>query len=159
MIDPTARIFKSKIGEGVQIREYCTIRNSSLENGCRIYERVSIKKSLIGQSSDINAGTYIENADIGKDVQVAPNCVIVGVTHDFSMEGVSHKDDFRRIFIADGAWIGATSVILPGIKIGKGSVIGAGAVVSMDVPDRHVYVGTPLQCKLYKIKKGKGAEK
>ncbi|MFA5994149.1 MAG: acyltransferase [Parcubacteria group bacterium] len=150
-IDPTVNIFKSEIAIDVHVREFCTIRNSTLGIGCKIYERVSIKKSKIGEGSDINAGTYIENANIGRSVQIAPNCIIVGVTHDFSPEGVDHEDVFMRIDIGDGAWIGAGSIIMPGVKIGQGSVIGAGATVKMDVPDRHVYVGTPSQNKCYPI--------
>lgn len=148
-IHPTAMFHGSTIAWGMSIREFCIIRDSMLGYGCKIYERASIKKSVIGGGSDINAGTYIENADIGENVQIAPNCTIVGVTHGFSSEGISHEDVFKRITIGDGAWIGAGATILPGVKIGVGSVVGAGAIVKMDVPDRYIYVGSPLQNKCY----------
>ena len=110
-----------------------------------------MKKSSVGEDSDINSGTYVENAEIGKRVQIAPNCIIVGVTHEFSSEGIDHEDTFERITIRDGAWIGAGSIILPGVKIGKDTVIGAGAIVNRDIPDHYRYVGTPLQFKLNPI--------
>ena len=144
-IHPTVVLYKAIIAWGVNIREFCTIRNSTLLSDCKVYERVSIKKSKIGEGSDINAGTYIENADIGKNVQVAPNCTIVGVTHDFSSKGISHEDVFKRITIGDGAWIGAGSVIMPGVNIGKGAIVGAGAVVNNDVSENYVYMGNPIE--------------
>ena len=150
-INLTAEIFKSKIGNDVMIREFCSIRNSTLGSDCKVYERTSIKKSAIGKGSDINAGCYVEYVDIGNDVQVAPNCSIPGVTHDFSIKGVDHEDVFMRITIGDGAWIGAGSIIMPGVKIGKGAIIGAGSVVKRNVADRHVYSGSPLRNKYYPI--------
>lgn len=149
--DSTVRIHKSKIDGEFWIREFCTIRDSNIGPSCKFYERVSIKKSIIGSGVSINAGTYIEYALIGKNVQIAPNCNIVGVTHKFSSKGVSQEDVFELITICDGAWIGAGSVILSGVTIGIGSVVGAGAIVKTDIPDRHIYVGTPLQFKLYSI--------
>lgn len=151
-IDRAARIFKSEISDGVMIREFCSIRNSSLGFQCQIYEGVIVKKSKIGERSDINAGTYIENTTIGNNVQIGPNCSIVGVTHEFSAKGISHQDIFEKVFIGDGTWIGAGAIILPGIKIGKNVVIGAGAIVGKDIPDNHKYIGSPLNNKLEKIK-------
>lgn len=153
MIDHHIHIFQSQIGEGVEIREFCTIRNSSLDDNCRVYERVSIKKSSIGKGSDINVGTYIENASVAEEVQIGPNCSIVGVTHEFSKEGINHQDKFERIFIGKGSWIGASCVILPGVTIGENVVIAAGAVVNRDIPNSHVYMGIPLCFRLKLILK------
>jgi len=150
-IDLTVKFFESGVGEGTDIREYCTIRNSLIGSNCKVYERVSIKKATIGSGSDINAGSYVENAEIGERVMIAPNCIIVGVTHEFSRDVINHDDVFVRIIIGDGAWIGAGSIIMPGVTIGKNSVVGAGAIVKCDVPDNHRYVGTPLQFRLDSI--------
>ena len=51
--------------------------------------------------------------------------------------------DEREVFIGDDCWVGCRAIILPGIKIGKGVVIGAGAVVSKDIPDFSVVLGNP----------------
>ena len=125
----TVKWYKSKFGVNIDIREFCTIHNSVIGDDCKIYERVSIKKSHLYSGCDINAGTYIENAVIGPKVQIAPNCTIVGVTHNFSCDGINHEDIFEDITIDKGAWIGASAIILPGAHIGEGAVIGAGAIV------------------------------
>ena len=151
-IDPSARVFRSQVGKEVMIREFCTVRNSFIGDKCKVYERVSIKKSNVGEGSDINTGVYIENADVGKDVQIAPNCSIVGITHEFSSEGIDN-DVFERVVIGDGAWIGAGSIILPGVKIGKGAIVGAGAVVKSNIPDHFRYIGTPIQFRCDPITK------
>ena len=151
VIDSTTRIIKTSLGIGIMIREFCTIHNSTLEDKCKIYERVSIKKSYLHSGCDINAGTYIENATLYEDVQVAPNCVIVGVTHKFSSTSVSHEDIFEKIIIEKGVWIGAGVIILPGANIGEGAVIGAGAIVRNAIPSHFKYVGTPLNPRLEKI--------
>ena len=150
-IDRAARIFESEISDGVMIREFCSIRNSFLGFMCQIYEGVIIKKSKVGERCEINAGTYIENPTIGNNVQIGPNCSIVGVTHDFSAKGISHEDIFERVSVGDETWIGASVVILPGFKIGKNVVIGAGSIVGRDIPDNHRYVGSPLGNKLQPI--------
>ena len=153
-INGSVTLVKTELFFDIMIREFCTIRNSVLENGCRIYERVSIKKSRICEDVDINAGTYIENAFIWKDVQIVPNCSIIGVTHNFSRDGVNHEDHFSLITIETGAWIGAGSIILPGVTVGEHSVIVAGSIVNVDIPAHHRYIGTPLNdnFRLEKIK-------
>jgi acetyltransferase-like isoleucine patch superfamily enzyme len=52
---------------------------------------------------------------------------------------------FAPVVIEDGAWIGAGSIILPGVTIGEGAVVGAGSVVTKDVPPMAVAVGNPAQ--------------
>lgn len=142
LIDETARVLRSILGKNASIREFCTVHDSVIGDNVLILERVSIKKSIVGRGSDINANTYIENAEIGEDVQIAMNCSIPGVTHNFSKKGINHEDVFKKIIIKDGAWIAAGCIILPGVTIGEGSVVGAGAIVNEDVPDHCIYTGT-----------------
>jgi len=151
VIDATARIIKSNLGTNIMIREFCTIHDSVIESGCKVYERTSIKKSQVSAESEINTGSYIENAVIGPGVQIAPNCVIVGVTHSFSQAGVQHEDIFVKIHIGANAWIGAGAIILPGVYIGEGAVIGAGAIVKNNVPAHFRYAGTPMDIRLEEI--------
>ncbi|AKM83886.1 TPA: hypothetical protein DCZ46_00935 [Candidatus Campbellbacteria bacterium] len=83
---------------------------------------------------------------------IAPNCSIVGVTHEFSQQGVSNIDVFNEITIQHGVWIGAGCIILPGVTIGPCSVIGAGSVVKKNIPPFHIYLGTPSNFRLEKLK-------
>ncbi|WP_436903032.1 acyltransferase [Halovenus halobia] len=102
-----------------------------------------VKKSHIDGPADINAGTYIENAEIGPNVQIGPNCSVVGVTHELTPGGMVFGDDiFERIILHDGAFLGANAVVGPGVEIGEGSVVGAGATVTRDVGPGMLVRGT-----------------
>lgn len=142
-IDASARIADSSVGR-TEIREYVTIHDSEIGDGCRIYERSSLKKCRVGDGVDINAGTYVENADIDADVQIGPNCSVVGVTHELDERGMEHRDDvFERIRVREGAFVGAGAVVAPGVEIGAGSVVAAGATVHRDVDAETIVLGTP----------------
>ncbi len=144
-------IHKSIVVESSEVREFCTIRDSKISKGCHISERVSIKKSNLGAGVEVNAGTYIENATFEKNVQIGPNCSIVGVTHNFSAQGVDKNDIFREIKIAEGVWVAANCVVLPGVVIGKHSIVAAGSVVGRNIPDGHIYLGNPSSYKLISL--------
>ena len=142
-IDDSARIVDSAIGQ-TEIREYVTIHDSKIGDGCRIYEGCSIKKSRLSDEIDINAGAYVENAEIGTHVQIGPNCSIVGVTHELTHNGMVFREDiFERITLHEGVFIGANAVVAPGVEIGAGSVVAAGATVSQDVGSKKIVRGTP----------------
>ena len=152
IIDPTAKIAETNIQRDVRIAEYCTIHDSSIKIGTVIKERVSLKRSDVGEYVLINAGTYIENVAIGNSVLIGPNCSIVGVTHMyFFPHGTEHQNTFIPIKIGFNVFIGAGTTILPGVTIGDKSVIGAGAIVNINIPDHHLYVGTPQAYKLTKL--------
>jgi len=141
--DDSARIVDSTIGQA-EIREYVTVHDSEIGDGCKIYECSSIKKSRIEKAVDINAGTYIENAEIGTNVQIGPNCSVVGVTHELTQQGMVFRNDiFERIILHEGVFIGANAVIAPGVEIGERSVVSAGATVSHDIGSEKIVLGTP----------------
>jgi len=132
-VDETARVEDSTLGD-VEIREYVTIHDSEIDDGCRIYERTSIKKSDIDGPSDINANAYVENAEIGSEVQVGPSAAVVGVTHDLDSEGMTFREDtFETVVLEDGAFVGAGAVVLPGVTVGENAVVGAGVTVTEDI--------------------------
>jgi len=138
-----AGIERSRVDPTAEVRDYYTIHDSEIGAGCRIYERVSIKKCKIGRRVDINAGTYIEYATIGNDVQIGPNCSIVGVSHKVSEKGAGREDAFQRINIGKGVFIGASCVIPPGLIISEGAVVGAGTTARKNIPPFHICVGVP----------------
>lgn len=142
-IDDSARVVDSSVGQA-EIREHVTIHDSELGDGCRVYERSSIKKSRISDEVDVNAGTYVENADVGPNVQIGPNCSVVGVTHELSERGMEFRNDvFERIILHERAFVGAGAVLAPGIEIGERTVISAGATVSRDVGPEKIVLGSP----------------
>lgn len=142
-VDDSARIVESSIGRA-EIREYVTIHDSEIGDGCRIYERSSLKKCRVGEDVDINAGTYIENAEIGVNVQVGPNCSIAGVTHELGEHGMAFRGDvFERIGLHDRVFIGANAVLAPGIEIGERTVVAAGAIVTHNIDAEQIVLGIP----------------
>lgn len=86
---------------------------------------------------------------VGRDVMMGPRCILLASSHDstsvdqaMSMQGF--KAD-QPIVIEDDVWLGAGVVVLPGRRIGRGSIVGAGSVVAADVPPYSVAVGNPAR--------------
>ncbi|MFI2779872.1 sugar O-acetyltransferase [Streptomyces sp. ALB3] len=92
--------------------------------------------------------TFVDDVDIriGDDVMIAPSVTLTTTGHPVHP---SRRADFGRfsepIVIEDKVWIGSNAVILPGVRIGYGSVIGAGSVVSRSIPPMTVALGTPCR--------------
>ncbi|MGW0915376.1 sugar O-acetyltransferase [Streptomyces sp. NPDC002784] len=92
--------------------------------------------------------TFVDDVDIriGNDVMIAPSVTLTTTGHPVHP---LRRTDFGRfsepIVIEDKVWIGSNAVILPGVRIGYGSVIGAGSVVSRDIPPMSVAVGAPCR--------------
>ena len=126
-------------GQGVSIREDNIIgnnvsigTNSVLEFGNRI-----------GDYSRIHSSCFLEMVAIGKYVFVGPNVVFTDDPHPM---GCPHYKECKGgAVVEDYVRIGANSTILPGIKIGRNSLIGAGSVVTKDVPPDSVVAGNPAK--------------
>lgn len=83
---------------------------------------------------------------IGDYVMIGPNVTIATAGHPIEPSLRKKTAQFNiPVFIGDNVWIGANSVILPGVKIGGNSVIGAGSVVTKDIPENVVAVGNPCR--------------
>ncbi|MFI7272715.1 sugar O-acetyltransferase [Streptomyces sp. NPDC049879] len=92
--------------------------------------------------------TFVDDVDIrvGDGVMIAPSVTLTTTGHPVHPE---RRVDFGRfsepIVIEDKVWIGSNVVVLPGVRIGYGSVVGAGSVVSRDIPPMSVALGTPCR--------------
>lgn len=84
-----------------------------------------------------------DKVTIGNYVCINDGVKILSASHDVLDSLWQHKK--APIFIGDYAWIATNAIILPGVKIGKGAVIGAGAVVSKDVADYTIVIGNPAK--------------
>ncbi len=137
---------------------YMTIGNKVLvRHGARIEVVIvpDIEPSLIiGNNVNIEQNVHIICHDrivIGDNVSITGNCAIVDVTHpQGGLDGKSKTGDAiapGRSFveIGEGAFIGFGSTILPNVRLGRYCVIGAGSVVTRDVPDYAVAAGIPAQ--------------
>ena len=91
---------------------------------------------------------------VGKDVMMGPYVVIVGDSHRFSRTDIPMRlqgtKEYQPVRIDDDVWIGARAIILPGLKIGRGAIIGSGAVVTKDVPPYAICVGNPARVIKYR---------
>ncbi len=88
----------------------------------------------------------IRKVTIGDNVMIGPGTLITSVGHPLSPKGRREHQAFAKpVNIENDVWIGGNVVILPGINIGRGSVIGAGSVVTKDIPAFSVAVGSPAR--------------
>ena len=119
------------------------------------------KHIFIGDQVIINMNcTFVDNniIEIGDNVLIASNVQIYTATHSTKLqervvadweagEGIC-KTYALPVRINDGAWIGGGAIILPGVTIGKNSVIGAGSIVTLSIPDNCIAMGNP--CRVIK---------
>ncbi|EKE39641.1 ankyrin, putative [Entamoeba nuttalli P19] len=105
----------------------------------------------IGDNCIINFNcTILEGGPvtIGNRVLIGPNCNLIGISHT-TCEKIRNYGACtalgKPIVIKDGAWLGAGVIVLPGVTIGENAVIGAGSVVTHDIPDNMIAVGSPAR--------------
>jgi maltose O-acetyltransferase len=127
--------FFAKCGRGVNVE-----RGVTFSDGLRIE---------IGDNSHIGLNSRLGLVIIGNDVMIGPEVLMFSQNHIFSdltrpmrIQGVKEHE---RVIVEDDVWIGARTIILPGRKIGKGAVVGAGAVVTKDVPAYAIVGGNPAK--------------
>lgn len=118
-------------------------KDSSVHMGCRFF---SLKKLKIGEDSIIGYGAFLDGRDkimIGNHVDIASEVMIYTSEHDVTSEDFQAR--LAPVEIRDYVFIGPRAIILPGVKIGKGAVVAAGAVVTKDVADFAIVGGVPAQ--------------
>lgn len=141
-----------------QIRGFCAKlmfekcgKNVNIEHGSFL---ASGKEIEIGNRSGIGINCRIAGPlSIGDDVMMAPNVTIVTQNHKISDLNVPMRLQTapkQKVTIEDDVWIGTNAVIMPGVTIGKGSVIGASAVVTKDVPEYAIVGGIPAKVIKYR---------
>lgn len=105
------------------------------------------KRVFLGDGTKLIA---VGKISIGDDTMIAPNVVILTGTHSTNNHPMWKETIIRPVTIGKHVWIGANSIILPGIRIGDYAVIGAGAVISRHVPDCAIVVGNPSKIIRYR---------
>ena len=103
----------------------------------------------IGNNSGIGINCKVRGPLlIGNNVMMGPDCVILTSTHNFERTDipmVAQGGTVVKVTIGDDVWIGTRAIILPVVTIGNGVIIGAGAVVTKDVPDYAIVGGVPAR--------------
>lgn len=120
-------------------------KNVNIERGAVFSSHVSLgDNSGIGINASLTGSVII-----GKDVMMGPFCTMYSRNHAFDRCDVPMREQGYRpektIIIGDDVWIGGHVIILPGVNIGNGAVVGAGAVVTRDVPEYAVVGGNPAK--------------
>ena len=121
-------------------------RSSFLEHGVYLSGPGNV---CIGRHCHINENVFIQGATIGACVMIAPGVSILSVQHKTVRVDVpmieQGAEESHPAIIEDDVWIGRNAVVMPGIRIRRGSVVGAGAVVTRDVPENAVVGGVPAK--------------
>lgn len=111
----------------------------------------SPSKLIIGNNVSINRGCILNAAgeiSILDDVLIGPEVIIYSQNHIYkSLEIKINEQGYIKssVLIKENVWIGARSIILPGVKIGCNSIIGAGSIVTKDVPPNCIFAGNPAR--------------
>ena len=131
--------------ENISIGNNVYIGHNTILKGYYKNEMVIGDHTWIGQGCFLHSGGGIE---IGKAVGIGPMVKIITSVHredDLSKPLIFCDLEFGKVIIEDGCDIGVGVIILPGVKIGKGSIIGAGSVVNKDVEPYTVVAGVPAK--------------
>lgn len=105
------------------------------------------KNITIGKDVFINSGCHFQDQGgivIGDGAFIGHNVVLATINHDLDPKN-NRKNHYAPITIGKNVWIGANATVLPGVSIGDWAVIGAGAVVTKDVPAKSVVGGVPAR--------------
>lgn len=120
---------------------------STIHMGARFYNPWSIR---IGQDSIIGEGVVLDGRDkliIGNHVDVASEVMIYNAQHNINAQHFAAVENVisAPVVIEDYVFIGPRAIILPGVKVRRGGVVGAGAVVTKDVPEFKIVGGVPAK--------------
>lgn len=133
------------IGEGTKIWQFVVVmKGAKIGKNCNICASSLIENDVvIGDDVTVKSGVYIWNGiTIENNVFIGP-CVTF--TNDKFPRSKVYTEDYPKTLIRKNASIGANATILPGITIGENSMIGAGSVVTCDVPANVIVVGNPAK--------------
>lgn len=148
-IHQLADVAACEIGEGTKVWQFVVIlEGAKIGNDCNICAHTLIESDvIIGNNVTVKSGVYIwDGTRIADDVFLGPNATL---TNDLMPRSKQYPDTFSGITLKKGASIGANATLLPGITIGEYAMVGAGAVVTKDVPDYAVVIGNPAKIIRY----------
>ena len=144
-IHPSSDVQSKQIGEGTRVWQYVVIlpgavigRDGNICSHCFIENQV-----VVGDRVTVKCGVQLwDGMTLEDDVFVGPNATF---TNDREPRSRNASATLLPTLVKKGASIGANATILPGLTIGEGSMVGAGAVVTKDVPPRTLVVGNPAR--------------
>lgn len=151
-ISPKYVEFKGDFSLGKNVKFLYNHGKITIGNDVEIYRNCEILSPVsIGDCTFLNRDVYVRSRTlIGRNVAVGPFARFVTDTHDLGPSSRrAGTSRFEDIVVEDGVWIGAAATILGGVRIGRGSVVAAGAVVTKDVPANVLVGGVPARLIKY----------
>lgn len=153
---PRQALVNVEVGENVKIFNFVNAYGCKIGDGSKVGSFVEIQKGVsIGKNCKISSHTFVcegvkieDNVFVGHNVSFINDMIPRATNDDGSIQTDSDWKVVETI-VAEGASIGTGSTILGGIRIGRKALVGAGAVVTKDVPDFAVVVGNPAKILKY----------
>ena len=125
------------MGDGSVVGPYAHLRPGTVVGrDVEIGNFAEMKAVYVGDRTKVHHKSYLGDARIGADVNIGAGTVTCNY-------GLDHRK--HRTTIGNGAYIGSDSMLVAPVRIGRGAITGAGAVVTKDVPPRSVVVGVPAR--------------
>lgn len=132
------------------------LSGNKIGKGCYLSPRMFLGpgpgKLIVGGGTFINYNCWFDLGDdiiIGEKCNIAMNVHFINGTHEISGEDRrAGKGITGKIIVGSGSWIGADTIIMPGVTIGKGVIVGTGSLVTSNLEDNAIYLGRPA--RLYK---------
>ncbi|WP_417538248.1 acyltransferase [Marinomonas sp.] len=140
-----ADVSECEIGEGTNVWQFVVIlKGAKIGRNCNICAQTLIEGDVvIGDNVTLKSGVQLWNGTrIESDVFIGPN---VTFTNDPFPRSKEYPESFNGVHIKCGASVGANATLLPGITVGEKSMIGAGAVVTKNVPAKAIVFGNPAK--------------
>ena len=136
-----------EIGEGTKVWHFCHIQSGArIGKNCSFGQNVNVSNNVkIGNGVKVQNNVSIyEGVEIEDDVFCGPSCVF---TNDLTPRAAYPKgrENYKKTLVKKGASIGANATLICGHVIGKYAMVGAGAVVTKDVPDYAIVIGVPAK--------------
>lgn len=142
---PSALVETENVGEGTRIWAFAHILpQARVGQNCNICDHTFIENQVvIGDRVTIKSGVQLwDGVEIEDDVFIGPNATF---TNDAFPRSGQHQETIPRTLVRKGASIGANATILPGVTIGARAMVGAGSVVTHDVPADTILAGNPAR--------------
>lgn len=144
-IHPLSDVQSNTIGQETNIWQFVVILpHAVIGENCNICAHTFIENDvIIGDEVTIKSGVYLwDGIRVEDRVFIGPN---VTFTNDKYPRSKSYPNQFQNTLIKKGASIGAGSIILGGVEIGQNAMIGAGSLVTQDVPPNELWYGSPAK--------------
>lgn len=145
MIHPLADCMNKNVPESTRVWQFCVIfPNCIIGENCNVCANVLIENEVsIGDGVTIKSGVQIwDGVTLEDNVFIGPN---VSFTNDKYPKSGNTSYQMLKTKVCCGASIGANSTILPGVTIGQNAIIGAGSVVTKDIPSGELWLGNPAR--------------